>query len=80
MKITDHLVGPPLADDPDDFGVYAHKQEGVGTRCAQTPGQNIGFKETEGGAQDFNTGADFLCDSRISDWFCLEVCTVKGPG
>ena len=80
MKITEHLVGPPSANEPDDVGVYVCKQEGVGARCAQTPGRNIGFKEAEGGAQDFNTGADFLCDSRSSDWLFLKVWTVGCPG
>ena len=78
MKITEHLVRPPVDNELDDVGVYVCQQEGGGAGHMQTPDWNIGFEETEVGAQDLNTGTDFLGDSRGSDRFSLEAWTIEG--
>ena len=66
MTVAEHFVRAPTAQEPDDISVDLGAEEGHSPSCAQTPGGDVGRKETQ------------VCGTESQDSDAEGVSDVKG--
>ena len=51
MKITEHFIRPPASNQADDIGVNLGQEKGHGATGMKGVGSDVGWEETNGGAE-----------------------------